>query len=106
MPGKPKFDPAVHDENPEWTAEDFATSRPASGMPEGMLAPFKNGWPKTRIPERGSKNPARCRRRRCITRQRQRLANRHQRSAALPIEEWQDRSWKTQGEGKPSRWLD
>ena len=24
MPQKPKFDPAIHNENPEWTKEDFA----------------------------------------------------------------------------------
>jgi uncharacterized protein (DUF4415 family) len=57
MPRKPKFDPAIHDENPEWTAEDFAKSRPASDMPQGMLAQFKNGRgrPKLLIPKEGVK---------------------------------------------------
>ena len=57
MPRKPKFDPAVHDENPEWTAEDFAKSRPASEMPDGMLAQFKNGRgrPKLAFPKEGVK---------------------------------------------------
>ena len=57
MPRKPKFDPAIHDENPEWTAEDFAKSRPASDMPQDMLAQFKNGRgrPKLAMPKEGVK---------------------------------------------------
>lgn len=44
MSKKPKFDPAIHDENPPWTAEDFAKALPASEMSDEMLAFF----PKTR----------------------------------------------------------
>jgi uncharacterized protein (DUF4415 family) len=35
MSKKPKFDPAIHDDNPEWTAEDFAKARPI----EELLSP-------------------------------------------------------------------
>jgi uncharacterized protein (DUF4415 family) len=42
MSKKPKFDPAIHDENPEWTAEDFARAKPASDLPPDLLAQFKN----------------------------------------------------------------
>jgi uncharacterized protein (DUF4415 family) len=57
MSRKPKFDPGIHDENPEWTAEDFAKSRPASEMPADMLAQFKNGRgrPRLAIPKEGVK---------------------------------------------------
>jgi hypothetical protein len=41
MKKKAKSDPASHDDNPEWTAEDFAKARPASEMPDGMLDYFK-----------------------------------------------------------------
>lgn len=41
MAKKPKFDPALHDENPEWTDEDFAKAKPASEMPDKMLSFFK-----------------------------------------------------------------
>lgn len=41
MAKKPKFDPALHDENPEWTKEDFAKAKPASAMPDKMLNFFK-----------------------------------------------------------------
>jgi uncharacterized protein (DUF4415 family) len=42
MSKKPKFDPAIHDENPEWTAEDFAKARPAAEvLPPELLAQFK-----------------------------------------------------------------
>ena len=57
MPRKPKFDPAIHDENPEWTDEDFARSRPASEMPAEMLAQFKNsrGRPPLETPKEAVK---------------------------------------------------
>jgi uncharacterized protein (DUF4415 family) len=57
MSRKPKFDPAIHDENPEWTAKDFAKARPAPDMPADMLAQFKNGRgrPKLTIPKEGVK---------------------------------------------------
>lgn len=42
MARKPRFDPAVHDENPEWTAKDFARARSASELPPEVLAQFKN----------------------------------------------------------------
>jgi hypothetical protein len=38
------------DENPEWTAADFAKSQPASDLPREILAQF----PKTKV---GSPNP-------------------------------------------------
>jgi len=41
MARKPKFDPARHDENPEWTAADFVKAKPASEMPDKMLSFFK-----------------------------------------------------------------
>ncbi|HEY0329620.1 MAG TPA: BrnA antitoxin family protein [Rhodopseudomonas sp.] len=49
MSKKPKFDPAIHDENPEWTAEDFAKARPASELPPEILAQFKNKVGRPRI---------------------------------------------------------
>ena len=42
MSAKKKFDPALHDENPEWTKEDFAKSRPAEELPPEILSQFKN----------------------------------------------------------------
>jgi uncharacterized protein (DUF4415 family) len=54
MPRKPRFDPAIHDENPEWTAKDFAKARPASELPAGVLAQFKNtkvGRPRSEAPK-------------------------------------------------------
>ncbi len=49
MAKKPKFDPAIHDENPDWTAEDFAKARPASELPPEILAQFKNAVGRPRI---------------------------------------------------------
>ena len=45
MPAKKKFDPAIHDENPEWTKADFAKSKPASKLPANILGQF----PKTKV---------------------------------------------------------
>ncbi len=45
MPAKKKFDPAIHDENPEWTKADFAKAKPASKLPPDILAQF----PKTKV---------------------------------------------------------
>src|SRR5882762_5397580 len=43
MPAKPKFDPKLHDENPEWTQQDFAKAKPASEvLPPEVMAQFKN----------------------------------------------------------------
>src|SRR3954465_12755996 len=43
MATKPKFDPNLHDENPEWTTRDFAKARPASEvLPPEVIAQFKN----------------------------------------------------------------
>ena len=53
MSKRPKFDPVIHDENPEWTAEDFANAKPASEMPPEMLAFFK----KTKIGRPPIANP-------------------------------------------------
>jgi uncharacterized protein (DUF4415 family) len=54
MPKKPKFDPAVHDENPEWTAEDFTKAKPANEvLPPDLLAQFraKVGRPRIKNPK-------------------------------------------------------
>ncbi|MBI5128850.1 MAG: BrnA antitoxin family protein [Rhodopseudomonas palustris] len=53
MPRKPKFDPAIHDDNPAWTAEDFAKARPASELPADVLAQFRN----TKVGRPRSDNP-------------------------------------------------
>jgi uncharacterized protein (DUF4415 family) len=50
MSKKPKFDPAIHDENPDWTAEDFARARPASEiMPPEIFTQFKNAVGRPRL---------------------------------------------------------
>jgi len=49
MSTKPKFDPAIHDENPDWTEEDFAKARPASELPPEILAQFRNAVGRPRI---------------------------------------------------------
>src|SRR5436309_6925155 len=42
MNPKRKFDPKRHDENPEWTARDFAKARPAlEVLPAEVIAQFK-----------------------------------------------------------------
>jgi uncharacterized protein (DUF4415 family) len=53
MPPKIKFDPSIHDDNPNWTRKDFAKSRPAEEMPPEILAQFKNkpGRPKLENPK-------------------------------------------------------
>jgi hypothetical protein len=43
MNAKRKFDPRRHEENPEWTARDFAKAKPASEvLPAEVIAQFKN----------------------------------------------------------------
>lgn len=43
MTAKPKFDPEGDDENPEWTAQDFARAKPASEvLPAEVIAQFRN----------------------------------------------------------------
>lgn len=50
MSKKPKFNPAIHDANPEWTAEDFAKARPASEvLPPDLLAQFRAGVGRPRL---------------------------------------------------------
>jgi uncharacterized protein (DUF4415 family) len=50
MAAKPKFDPALHDENPEWTQRDFAKAKPASEvLPPEVMAQFKNKGGRPRI---------------------------------------------------------
>jgi uncharacterized protein (DUF4415 family) len=50
MAAKPKFDPALHDENPEWTKRDFAKAKPASEvLPPEVIAQFKNKGGRPRI---------------------------------------------------------
>jgi uncharacterized protein (DUF4415 family) len=47
---KPKFDPKLHDENPEWTKQDFAKAKPASEvLPPEVMAQFKNKGGRPRI---------------------------------------------------------
>jgi uncharacterized protein (DUF4415 family) len=50
MAAKPKFDPNLHDENPEWTKRDFAKAKPASQvLPREVIAQFKNKGGRPRI---------------------------------------------------------
>ena len=50
MAAKPKFDPELHDENPEWTKRDFAKAKPASEvLPPEVIAQFKNKGGRPRI---------------------------------------------------------
>jgi uncharacterized protein (DUF4415 family) len=53
MSAKTKFDPSIHDDNPEWTRKDFAKSRPAEELPPEILSQFKNkpGRPKLENPK-------------------------------------------------------
>jgi uncharacterized protein (DUF4415 family) len=53
MSPKTKFDPSIHDDNPEWTRKDFAKSRPAEELPSEILSQFKNrpGRPKLENPK-------------------------------------------------------
>jgi predicted RNA-binding protein with PUA-like domain len=39
MTAKPKFDPERHEENPQWTARDFARARV---LPAEVIAQFRN----------------------------------------------------------------
>src|ERR1700733_14355731 len=42
MAAKPKFDPELHEENPEWREQDFANAKPASEiLPSEVIAQFK-----------------------------------------------------------------
>jgi uncharacterized protein (DUF4415 family) len=58
MAAKPKFDPELHDENPEWTKRDFAKAKPASEvLPPEVMAQFKNkgGRPRVENPKQAVK---------------------------------------------------
>ena len=58
MAKKPKFDPERHDENPEWTARDFAKAKPAPQvLPAEVIAQFKNkgGRPRAENPKQAVK---------------------------------------------------
>jgi uncharacterized protein (DUF4415 family) len=58
MAAKPKFDPELHDENPEWTQQDFAKAKPASEvLPPEVMAQFKNkgGRPRSQNPKEAVK---------------------------------------------------
>jgi len=58
MATKPKFDPERHEENPEWTARDFAKARPASEiLPAEVIAQFRNkgGRPRAEHPKQAVK---------------------------------------------------
>lgn len=52
MSRKKKID-KMHDDNPDWTAADFAASRPAADLPPEILAQFKNkiGRPRSDNPK-------------------------------------------------------
>jgi predicted RNA-binding protein with PUA-like domain len=53
MKARPKFDPKRHEENPEWTARDFAKAKPASEvLPAEVIAQFKTA--KAEPPEKGT----------------------------------------------------
>jgi uncharacterized protein (DUF4415 family) len=50
MAAKPKFDPELHDENPEWTQRDFAKAKPATEVLRAeVIAQFKNKGGRPRI---------------------------------------------------------
>jgi uncharacterized protein (DUF4415 family) len=50
MTSKPKFDSRLHDENPEWTEQDFAKAKPAPEvLPPEVIAQFKNKGGRPRI---------------------------------------------------------
>jgi uncharacterized protein (DUF4415 family) len=54
MAAKPKFDPERHDENPEWSARDFANAKPAPEvLPAEVIAQFRNkgGRPRAEHPK-------------------------------------------------------
>jgi uncharacterized protein (DUF4415 family) len=58
MAAKPKFNPNLHDENPEWTKRDFAKAKPASEvLPPEVMAQFKNkgGRPRSENPKEAVK---------------------------------------------------
>jgi uncharacterized protein (DUF4415 family) len=58
MATRAKFDPERHDENPEWTARDFAKARPASEvLPAEVIAQFRNkgGRPRADNPKQAVK---------------------------------------------------
>jgi uncharacterized protein (DUF4415 family) len=58
MASKPKFDPALHEENPEWTEQDFAKAKPASEvLPPEVIAQFRNkgGRPRSENPKEAVK---------------------------------------------------
>ena len=58
MATKSKFDPERHEENPEWTARDFAKAKPASEiLPAEVIAQFRNkgGRPRAEHPKQAVK---------------------------------------------------
>jgi uncharacterized protein (DUF4415 family) len=58
MAKRPKFDPELHEENPEWTARDFARARPATEvLPPEVIAQFRNkgGRPRAENPKQAVK---------------------------------------------------
>jgi uncharacterized protein (DUF4415 family) len=59
MSPKTKFDPSIHDDNPDWTRKDFAKSRRGEELPPEILSQFKNrpGRPKLENPKQPVKLP-------------------------------------------------
>src|SRR3954470_3001468 len=58
MAKRPKFDPELHEENPEWTARYFARARPATEvLPAEVIAQFRNkgGRPRVEHPKQAVK---------------------------------------------------
>ena len=54
MATRQKFDPERHEENPEWTARDFARAKPAlEVLPAEVIAQFRNkgGRPRAENPK-------------------------------------------------------
>jgi uncharacterized protein (DUF4415 family) len=50
MAAKPKFDPELHEDNPEWTQRDFAKAKPAPEiLPPEVMAQFRNKGGRPRI---------------------------------------------------------
>jgi uncharacterized protein (DUF4415 family) len=58
MATRQKFDPERHEENPEWTARDFARAKPAlEVLPAEVIAQFRNkgGRPRAENPKEAVK---------------------------------------------------
>ena len=52
MSEKPKFREGLDEDNPDWTAEDFANSKPASELPPEILEAFANSRGPQKAPKK------------------------------------------------------